>query len=181
MKRILLSIAVLALITSCKDEKKEVENTTTTPEVIEEVVEEKKEEIKLPANIVQLNKEAFEGDGITLTKAQIESLDGDKFIFKVFLDAESMDVYKNGDYSLFIQNFPYEDDVVQLEEKFQKAKAASYWVNLKSAKPYKGEYVLFKTFNSKIYGFKKSVIGVMNLKTKADVFRAQYDDTIIVN
>jgi len=179
MKRVLLSIAVLALVTSCKEEKKEVE--VTTPEVIEKVVDEEKKEAKLPANVIQLNEEAFVGDGITLTKAQVESKDGDKFIFKIFLDSESMESYQNGDYSLFIQNFPYEDDIVKLDEKSQKSKAASYYVNLKSAKPYKEEFVLFKGFDSKIYGFKKTVIGVMNMKTKTDVFRAQYDDTIIVN
>ncbi|MGB1307430.1 MAG: hypothetical protein ACPG6B_00870 [Oceanihabitans sp.] len=180
MKRVLLSIVLVSTIISCKTEKKEVENVT--PEV--EVVTPKKEEPKkpqLPANVVQLNETSFEADGITLTKAQIEDKKENKFLFKVFLESSNIDVYKNGDYSLFIQNFAYEDDVEKLDKKFQKAGASSYWINLKSLKNYKDGYVLFKSFESELLGFKKTVVGIMNTKTKTDVFRVQYDNTIIVN
>ncbi len=180
MKKVLLSIVFVSALISCKSEKKEVENVS--PEV--EVLEPKKEEpakSELPANVVQLNDVAYEADGITLTKAQVQNSEGNKFMFKVFLDSNNMDLYKNGDYSLFIQNIAYENDVEKLEEQFQKTGTASYWVNLKGLKDYKEEYVVFKAFESELFGFKNTVIGVMNLKTKTDVFRVTYDNTILVN
>ena len=180
MKKVLLSIVLVSVLISCKSEKKEVENASPETEVVQPEIEETAKP-KLPANVVQLNDTVYEADGISLTKAQIENTEGNKFTFKVFIDSKNMDLYKNGDYSLFIQNFPYEDDVEKLEEKFQKSGAASYWVNLKNVRGYKEEYVLFKAFESELIGFKKTVIGVMNLKTKTDVFRVQYDDTILVN
>ncbi|MDO6595875.1 hypothetical protein Q4512_03050 [Oceanihabitans sp. 2_MG-2023] len=180
MKKVLLTIVLVSALVSCKSEKKEVENVIPEVEVVQPEVEEP-EMPKLPANVVQLNDTVYEGDGLNLVKAQIQNTEGNKFLIKVFLGSENIDLYKNGDYSLFIQNFAYEGDVEKLDKRFQKAGVASYWVNLKSIKDYDEEHVLFKAFDSELLGFKKTVIGVMNVKTKTDVFRVQYDDTILVN
>lgn len=180
MKKVLLSIVFVSALISCKSEKKEVENVSAEVEVVAPQIEEPAKP-KLPANVVQLNDTVYEGDGLTLVKAQVQNTEGNRFMFKVFLDSKNIDLYKNGDYSLFIQNFAYEDDIEKLDKRFQKAGVASYWVNLKSIKDYDEEHVLFKAFDSELIGFKKTVIGVMNVKTKTDVFRAQYDNTILVN
>jgi hypothetical protein len=181
MKKVILSLVLVSILISCKNKKEEVENTNQESEVSQPMMEEAITTPKLPANVVQLNDIAYKTDNITLTKLQIENVENNKFVLKAFLDSDNMDLYKNEDYSLFIQNFAYESDVINLEEKFQKTGAASYWVNLKALKNYKEEYVLFKSFESEITNFKKTVIGVMNLKTKTDIFRVQYDDTYIVN
>jgi len=180
MKKALLPLVLVIALISCKDENKEIGNTNPETEVETPNVEEPTKP-KLPSNIVQLNEEIYDADSIILTKVQVENIEGNKFILKVFLDSKNMDLYKNGDYSLFIQNFAYEGNIEKLEEKFQKAGAASYWVNLKSLRDYRDEFVLFKSFESELINFEKTVVGVMNLKTKTDVFRVQYDDTIIMN
>src|SRR5690606_37414157 len=137
--------------------------------------------IKLPSDIVQLNDTAHEGDGITLTKAQIQNTEENKFVYKIFLQSDNMDAYKNGEYSVFIQNFPYEGDVHLLDTKFQKAKIETYWVNLKGVKPHKDEYVIFRAFDSKIYDYQKIVLGVMNTKEKTDLIRVEFEAPSIIN
>lgn len=179
MKRVLFSIVLIAIVFSCKNEKKEIETGKTELEQ-NKVEVEPIEKTKLPENTIQLNEEPIGSNGFTLTKVYVQNISDENFIYKIFFVTDNIELYKNGDYSLFIQNFPYEGDKYNLEENFQKSGVASYWINLKSAKPYKEEYVVFKSFKSKIYDFEKAVIGVMNLKEKTDVFRKQYDDIAIV-
>jgi len=177
MKQIALLLIASTLISSCKTEKKKEIPQDPEKEVIEKVV--KKQEIKLPKGVVQINDEKFVGNGITLTKLQVKDSKEGNYVYKVFFKTEDINKFQNGDYSLFIQNFPYEEDLSLLNEKEQKNKAVSYWVNLKSAKKYNDEYVVFKSFKSDIDSFKKIVVGVMNLKDKTDVFRVDYQDAII--
>ncbi len=179
MKRVIFSIVLIAIVFSCKNEKKETEAVQTESEQ-KKVEVEPVEKTKLPENTIQLNEEPIVSNGITLTKVHVQNINDENFIYKIFFITDNIELYKNGDYSLFIQNFPYEDDKYNLEENYQKSGVASYWVNLKSAKQYKEEYVVFKSFKSKIYDFQKAVIGVMNLKEKTDIFRTQYDDIAIV-
>lgn len=180
MKKVVIIIATAMLIISCKKGNKEA--GSVKQEINQEnVTKQQVEEIKLPKNIIQLNDEDFIGKGITLTKVQIQNTKLDNYIFKIFFKADDFKGYQNGDYSLFIQNFVHENDIELLDERFKEKGVLSYWVSLDSAKPYKDGYVIFKSFSSKIFSFKKTVIGIMNLKTKTDILRAQYDDTVIVN
>ena len=177
IKKIVYLIVLSAVLFSCKNEKKE-------PLIdVKQAIEEKAKEVKpkLPVNTIQLNDGPFVSNGFTLTKVHVQNSNDNNFLYKIFFSTDDIELYKNGDYSLFIQNFPYESDKINLEENFQKSGVASYWVNLKSAKPYKDEFVIIKSFKSKIYTFKKTTVGVMNLKEKTDVFRKDYYDTILVN
>jgi hypothetical protein len=180
MKRVLFSIVLIAIVFSCKNDKKETEGVKTESEQTE-IPEKPKETETLPANTVQLNEEEYVGEDFTLTKVQVQNSSEDNFMFKVFFKTYNIEKFKNGDYSMFIQNFPYDNDIANLDENFKSSGVASYWINLKSAKPYKEEFVIFKSFKSKIYTFKKTTVGVMNLKEKTDVFRKEYYDTILVN
>lgn len=182
MKKVFYFLILSVLVFSCKNDKKEPDSTPIEKEQ-QDIVDIKKEKVmQLPGDLVQLNKEITVGNGINLIKAQIKNHKDDKFIYKVFMKSTDFELYRNGKYSLFIQHFPYEDNLHMLDEKFQKSKSISFWVNLESAKPYtNGEYVVFKSFSTQIYNFEKIVVGVMDLENKQDVFRTQFDDPVIIN
>lgn len=180
MKKVLFSLVLIAIVFSCKNEKKETEEAVKTELEQKKVEDQPTEKLKLPENTIQLNEDPYVSDGFTLTKVHVQNTNKENFLYKIFFITNDIELYKNGDYSLFIQNFPYEGDRINLEENFQKSGVASYWINLQSAKPYKEGYVVFKSFKSKIYDFEKTVVGVMNLKEKTDVFRTQFDDVAIV-
>lgn len=178
MIRKVITIAVLSMmVLSCKSDKKtsnsETEQKTNSVQEQQKVTEQPKL-VTLPKDVVQLNDAEIEGIGINITKVQIQNTEEDKFVYKIFVKSDIVDLYKNGDYSIFIQNFPYDSDLYLLEEKFKGAKLESYWVNLKNLKPHKDEYVIFRSFESKIYDYAKIVVGIMNLKDKSDIIRTEF-------
>lgn len=178
----LILITCFISFTACKDENKQENNNITEPVVIENKQETQKTN-ELPSNIIQLNEDILEypDKNFVVTKVQIENSNENKFLAKVFFKTDQIEQYQNGDYLLFIQNHPYENNINLLDDSDKEKGLQSLSVNLNSAKKYQDEYVLFRSFTSEILDFEKVVVGVMDLPNKQDVFRFQFDNASIKN
>ncbi|WP_299259086.1 hypothetical protein [uncultured Aquimarina sp.] len=184
-KLLLVILTVVTFLFSCNnDKRKENKEDVNTEESINDKTDKKEVEekkVKLPSNIVQLNDKEFKGDGIIVTKFQVNHLSENKYIYKIFFKTEDIELLKSGNYAVFIQNYPYKDDLEFLAENFKKTGIESYWLNLKTAKEYKDEYVVFRSFSTNIEAFEKTIIGVRNMSAKQNLLKEEFQDSYISN
>lgn len=186
MKKVLILLMLSIMTFACKNDSKSETNSELKQidqEANIDTQESSTPKVKLPENVVQLNSEIYQFpiEGITLTKVQIENTKDDNFVYKLFFDTDQIEKFKTGNYSFFVQNIPYESDKQLLDENDQSKGLQSFWMNLSSAKTYKDEYVVFRSFKSSIVSFEKIVVGVMDLVNKKDVFRVTFDNPFILN
>jgi hypothetical protein len=178
MKNLVYLLFLAIVITGCKNEKKQnSENEKQETGIIEVVQEEAEEEIELPPNTVQLNEypQEYPEENITLTKVQVVETGDNSFLLKMFFKTSLPELYKNGDYLMFVQNYPFENSIDLLDKASIDKGFQALYANLDSAKPYKDEYVVFRSFKSEIYDFEKIIIGIRDNVNNRDVFREQYD------
>jgi len=180
MKKIVLVFLAITVFACKENKKKEEEKKTTKTEEPKQEAKSKKE-IVLPPNIVQVNDEKIEfiEEGITINKIQIVDNKNDSYLFKIFMNTTDVEKVMNGNFSFFIQAFPYEDDKELLDDAHKKRGMVTYWASLKNLKKYKDEYVFFRSVKSKIDVYEKMNFGIRNTVDKKNIAMTSFEDVIL--